>query len=55
LFSNNVNVKSFKVYPYPNKDINKAWKDNASATNFAPYVRLEVILSPSWAVKKRIK
>jgi hypothetical protein len=55
LFSNNINVKSFKVYPYPNKDINRAWKDSNSGTNFAPYVRLEIVLAPSWNVKKRIK
>jgi hypothetical protein len=55
LFSDNVNVKSFKVYPYPNIDIDKAWKYSSSGTNFAPYVRLEIVLSPSWKVKKRIK
>jgi len=55
LFSNNINVKSFKVYPYPNKDIDKAWKDGTAWTNFAPYVRLEIVLAPSWTVKKRIK
>jgi len=55
LFSDNINVKSFKVFPYPNKDINRAWKDSVLGTNFAPYVRLEIVLTPSWAVKKRIK
>ena len=55
LFSNNVNVLSFKIYPYPNKDVNRAWKDNSVKTNISPYVRLEVTLAPSWKIKKRIK
>ncbi len=55
LFSDNINVKSFKVYPYPNKDINLAWKDNSSWTNVSPYVRIDLLLSPSWKIKKKIK
>ncbi len=55
MFSNNINVVDFKVYPYPNKDIKKAWKDNSVWTNVSPYVRLDLTLEPSWKIKKRIK
>ncbi len=55
LFSDNISVKSFEVYPYPNKDPKLSWKDNSDNINIAPYVRLKIILTPSWKVKKRIK
>jgi len=55
LFSNNINVKSFKIYSYPNKDINLAWKDNSTWTNVSPYIRIDLVLSPSRAIKRKIR
>lgn len=54
LFPDTINVSSFEVFAYPNKDIDLAWKDASPETNISPYVRLKLKLSPSWKVKKKI-
>jgi len=53
LFQNSINVKSFDVRAYPNKDPKLAW--NESGLDVAPYVRINMVLTPSWKVKKKIK
>ena len=53
LFPNSINVKSFDVRAYPNKDLKLAWAE--SWIDLAPYVRINMTLTPSWKVKKKIK
>jgi len=53
LFPDSINVSSFDVRAYPNKNIKKAWKEKN--INIAPYIRLNMTLTPSRKVKKRIK
>ncbi len=53
IFSDTVHVKDFKVFGYPNIDMNHAWKNDASDANVNPYVRIDMILTPSW--KKRVQ
>lgn len=55
MFSDDINVKSFKIYPYPNKNRKYAWKDFSNTTNISPYVRIELILTPSWKKRSAIK
>jgi len=53
LFPDSISVKSFDIIAYPNKDIEKAWKEELS--ELSPYVRLKITLTPSWKVKARIR
>ena len=53
LFPNSINVKSFDIKAYPNKDVKKAWKEDW--LDLAPYVRINMVLTPSWKVKAKIK
>ncbi len=55
LFPDNISVKNFEVYMYPNIDRNYAWKDNSPSTNINPYVRIKMTLTPSWKKRKAIK
>jgi len=53
LFPDSINVKSFDIRAYPNKDIKQAWKEQN--IDVAPYIRVNMILTPSFKVKKKIK
>jgi len=53
LFPDSINVSSFDIRAYPNKDIKDAWKEEN--IDGAPYIRINMTLTPSWKVKKRIK
>jgi len=53
LFPESINVKSFDIRAYPNKNINNAWKEQG--IDISPYIRLNITLTPSWKVKKQIK
>jgi hypothetical protein len=55
LFSDNINVKKVDFFLYPSKDINLAWKDPNPAVNLAPYVRINLTLSPSRKKRATIK
>lgn len=53
LFPDSINVKSFDIRAYPNKDIKNSWKE--SDIDISPYVRVNITLTPSRKVKKLIK
>ncbi len=55
LFPDTINVSTFAVFAYPNKDRNLAWRDASQSTNITPYVRLKIGLLPSWKSRKQIK
>ncbi len=55
LFGKNINVSNVKFFAYPNKDLNLAWKDASATTNIAPYIRIQMTLSPSYNARKWIK
>ncbi|MDQ7009151.1 MAG: prepilin-type N-terminal cleavage/methylation domain-containing protein [Candidatus Gracilibacteria bacterium] len=52
LFGENVNVKDFKIFAYPNKDKNLAWQDTDLKINFNPYLRIQMVLTPSYQARK---
>jgi len=54
LFPNNINIKNFEVYLYPNIQKDYAWKDTSSSTNINPYLRIKMTLVPSWKKRKAI-
>lgn len=54
LFSEYINVTEFKVYAYPNKDINLAWKNTDKSVNISPYTIIKIKLKPSWLTKRKI-
>lgn len=47
IFPNYINVSDVKFFVYPNKNSKYAWSDTTSTINIAPYLRIEIILSPS--------
>jgi len=53
LFPNSINIKSFEVRAYPNKNIKQAWKE--TGIDLSPYIRINMTLTPSWKVRKKIK
>lgn len=55
LFSDNINVTEFKVFPHPNIDTNRAWKNSNPEQNVAEYVRVQLSMMPSWKERKQIK
>lgn len=55
LFPDTMNVTKFRVFPYPNGDLEYNWKSQNPDLNVAPYVRIQFDLLPSWKVKKQLK
>lgn len=54
LFPSTINVSEFKIYWYPNKDINYDWKNDNIWDNISPYVILKMKLKPSWKSRKQV-
>ena len=55
LFPSSINVSEFKVYWYPNKNIEYNWKNNNISSNISPYVIIKMKLKPSWVSRRLIK
>lgn len=55
IFSDSLNIVSFEVYPYPNKDLSYSWRDTDPSIRVAPYVQIKMIVQPSWKKKKMIR
>ena len=53
LFPDSINVLGFKMFVYPQKDRNLAWKETGDI-NVASYVRIQMSLLPSWKTLKKI-
>jgi len=54
LFPDNINVSEFKIYAYPNKDIEYDWKNDSIWSNISPYIILKMKLKPSWKSRRQI-
>jgi len=55
LFPSSINVSEFKVYWYPNININYNWKNNNVSSNISPYVIIKMKLKPSWVSRRLMK
>lgn len=55
LFPNTINISNFKVFAYPNKKVQYAWKDYLEETNISPYLRISFTMSPSRKKRKGMK
>ena len=55
LFSNAINISEFKIYAFPNIDIDNEWKNTDISSNIAPYIYLKLTLKPSWITRRKIK
>ncbi len=55
LFPDNINVKDFQVFAYPNKDREYAWSDDTNKVNLSPYIRIKFSLTPSWENRVKMK
>ena len=55
LFPNTIHVSEFKMYGYPNKDIENSWNNTDPEVNISPYIVLKLKLKPSWVTRKQIK
>jgi len=53
LFDDSINVKKFEILAYPNKDRNLAY--DALNADMSPYIRVKLLLTPSWKTKTKIK
>jgi hypothetical protein len=40
---------------YPNKSLEYAWRDFSPEVNLSPYLRIQLILTPSRKTKSRLK
>jgi hypothetical protein len=48
-------VSDFKVFVYPNKDLDLSWKEMNDSINIAPYVRIQLSILPSWKSRRQMK
>ena len=55
LFPDDISVSDFEIFAYPNKDIDLAWKDSNSTINQSPYIRMKLVLSPSWKKRRTLR
>jgi hypothetical protein len=55
LFPENINVTEFKVFPHPNIDLERAWKESDDNQNVAEYVRIQLGMKPAWKDRKMLK
>ena len=55
LFPDNINVTEFRVFPHPNIDLEKAWKESDENQNVAEYVRIQLGMQPAWKDRKMMK
>lgn len=55
LFADTVNVKDLQFFIYPHKNPELSWKDNDPNILVAPYIRVNMQLSPSRSIKRKIK
>lgn len=55
LFPENINVTEFKVFPHPNIDLERAWKESDENQNVAEYVRIQLGMKPAWKDRKMMK
>ncbi len=54
LFPDSINVSEFKIYAYPNKNIEYDWKNDSIWWNISPYLILKMKLKPSWRSRKQV-
>jgi hypothetical protein len=55
LFPDYINVKDVQFYVYPNKYNKYSWADSDPSVNIAPYVRINMTLSPSRKKRRWMK
>lgn len=55
IFPSTINITDFQVFPYPNKNINYAWKDYSPEVNISPYIRIKFNILPSLKKRSNIK
>lgn len=55
IFPETINVKKAKFFIYPNKNKKLSWKSIDQNIDVNPYLRMELILTPSWKKRWQIK
>lgn len=55
IFPDTLSVMDVKFMAYPSKSNDLAWKEENPKYHVAPYVQIQMTLSPSWKQKKKIK
>ena len=55
IFPPSIHVSDFKVFAYPNIDLQLAWKNDDQGIQISPYIGLQMTLQPSWANKRKIR
>ncbi len=55
IFPSSIDVDSMNIELYPNKSLEYAWRDFSPEVNLSPYLRIQLILTPSRKTKSRLK
>ena len=55
IFPSLIDVDSMNIELYPNKSLEYAWRDFSPEVNLSPYLRIQLILTPSRKTKSRLK
>lgn len=55
IFPDSVSVMDVEFHAFPNKSSKLAWKEAGQKYQIAPYIQVEMSLSPSWKEKKKIE
>lgn len=55
LFPDDISVRNFKLFVYPNKDRLNAWKNTSPDVNISPYIKMQMTLTPSWLRRQQMK
>lgn len=54
IFPDSLHVSNVEFHLYPNKDLEYSWRDVSSSIQVAPYVQVQITLTPSWKEKRKI-
>lgn len=55
LFSDEINVSDVEFRVFPHTDVNHAWRDSDPKVNIAPYIQIQMTLSPSYSAQRWIR
>lgn len=55
IFNDEIHVKEFIVKWFPHKDAEHSWRDVSQNLEIAPYVKISLVIAPSWKNLTRIK
>lgn len=55
IFPDTIHVSELRFFVYPQKDNSLAWKDGSNSVQLQEYVGIQIVLQPSWKIRKQIQ